>query len=307
MKKRGQLTLKILIELVVAFTVFFIFIFAGKSYGSGEVSQKAFIARDTAVMINSFYASSGNGYILYPADVSGFLVEYKDNAAVVSKFKDDPIWAAYPFVRIGDAGLDYETEYPKNLVLGKVGNKIEVYTDRIPVLNKVECPEIDAQGSLNQNILLAARSGAVINGLEEGEITRSIAQGFFIKGAGKVGNIWYSGEGDIGAPRPDGSEADIIIGIQAGNYNHEKNVLKVYHSDNVYSKKLGCLILNNILDQIDVDGANIIPDPDLKEDKIAILIEAGNMQIENGNMLENQAILNSIGGSIFGGLEDYYE
>ena len=73
-------------------------------------------------------------------------------------------------------------------------------------------------------------------------------------------------------------------------YDHKKNVVKVYHSRNKYSEKLACLVLNNMLDnaELNIFGANIIPGVDLisEEDKIAVLVEVSNIQIEKDRFVQ---------------------
>ena len=319
MEKRGQLTLKYLIELVVAISLFSLFLYAGKVYGTGEIFQKAVVARDNAILINSFYSRIGNGYILYPADVSKFLLDYKGDKIKVSKFKDDPLAVEYSFVLEGSSSLNLELKNPEALVLGNNGEGIGINTDKLPDLNKVKCLDVETKGDLNKKILIDAGHGdgteLKLNGLDEAAVTSSIAHAFFIQAKSKVADIGYSRAGNIGEnfARLSSSEiedlsdkADIIINVHTGNYAHKKNTLKVYYSGNDYSKKMACLILNRILDNVDLDGANIIPDSKLRYGKINVLVEIGNMQAEKNNILADSSAINAVGRSIFRGIEDYY-
>lgn len=325
MKKRGQITLKVLVELVVALALFSLFAYAGKVYGNGEIFQKAFVARDNAILIDSFYASSGNGYIIYPANVSQLSIDYKRSKVTVSRFKGDPLAAEYSFVPQGGQELDIELKNPEALIFGKTGDKIEIYTDKLPNLNKIKCIDLDTKGSYGKSLLIDADyrytvPGVTISGLDGSAITSAVAASLFVKAHGAFSDITYTREGDIGGDSERlpqykidelADKADMIISIHAGDYEHKQNTLKVYYSDNPQSEKLACLILNRILNSKGMEfmGANVIPgsDPILKQGKVAVMVKAGNLQAEKkSNILANPDKLNAIGTAIYEGIEDYY-
>jgi len=84
--------------------------------------------------------------------------------------------------------------------------------------------------------------------------------------------------------------ADMIIGLYIGSYKDERNVIKAYYSSKSNqkfkdkSKKLACLIINNILSNdklMGIDGISIVESDNslIEKNKIAVLLEIGNINI----------------------------
>ena len=182
--------------------------------------------------------------------------------------------------------------------------------------------------------------GFTSQGRYESRIIDSIAKSFQVESSSKgFGNIDHTRTGLIGENTPRLSKtkikekiknSDIIISLHVGKDDKEINNLKAYYSiqsnREIQDKtiKLACLVLNKILDNEEsgyITGASIIPidsdtiletdtDPILNyeeaKDKIAILLELGNIEINRGdNMLYKED--GKIGSSMIEGLKAYYE
>jgi len=112
--------------------------------------------------------------------------------------------------------------------------------------------------------------------------------------------------------------SDIILILQIGNYQDQRNVIKAYYSSKSKdefkekSKKLACLIVNSILSNEklgNIDGISIIESDNslIEKDKIAVLFEIGNINInEEENMVLKVEGINQIARSIEEGLDVYY-
>jgi len=114
--------------------------------------------------------------------------------------------------------------------------------------------------------------------------------------------------------------ANIIISIHIGNYSNNHNSVKAFipYKTNKYleSKKLACKILNAFLSEFKLDGVvivsvdtSILPEEDPMqilnfEDKVAVLLEIGNINTEQGRNMFNE--ISKISTSITQGLTNYY-
>lgn len=74
MKKKGQLVYKAIIVLIISAIIIISFLSAGKLYGSGEIYYRSAVAKDIALLINTLYALPGEASIMYPRDVSGYII-----------------------------------------------------------------------------------------------------------------------------------------------------------------------------------------------------------------------------------------
>lgn len=136
MKKRGQLlTLWMLISILGAVLVAYVFVEIGTQRGSGEIFLKSRVAKEIALEINSLYSIQGDAYIVNN-ELYGLSFKFKDDSVRVFKGIDGIIGtASYPFVKSGQQELNYEFKKPKQIVLSKINNKIKI-TKEIPDIFK---------------------------------------------------------------------------------------------------------------------------------------------------------------------------
>jgi|SRR3989344_3025571 len=129
MKKRGQLANKAFIVIIVSAIVILAFINAGKSYGKQEVYYKLAVARDLAITIDLAYSLPGDFYYIYPNEISGYDIEFKDNSVRVysSKLgKLDPTIASHSFAGLSADKLDTILANAKFLTIEKKGEKLQI-------------------------------------------------------------------------------------------------------------------------------------------------------------------------------------
>ncbi len=128
MKKRSQLTLKGLIELVAIAVVILTLIYVGKSLGSGEAYFKERSAKELALLVNTLCGLPGNAEIIFPSDLSKFNIEVEDNVVYIynpeqfSKDKD-PTAGKYKISK-PNCILKASVKNPKTLIIKKQGNEI---------------------------------------------------------------------------------------------------------------------------------------------------------------------------------------
>jgi len=128
MKKRGALPLKYLYRLIAFFVIIGIFTYAGRIYGSGEAYYKLAIAEDLALTIDLIYSVPGNVVYVYPNEITGYDVEFKDSTVTVydNTIPKDPLPASYNFAGISGDKLDSLIKKPVYLRFEKTGNKITI-------------------------------------------------------------------------------------------------------------------------------------------------------------------------------------
>lgn len=128
MKKRSQLTLKGLIELVSIAIVVLLLVYIAVSKGSGEAFFKERSAKELALLINTLCSLPGNAEIVFPTDLSKFKIEVKDNFVYIynERFKEnaeDPTAGKYGISK-PNCNFPSYIEKPKKLIVKKQENKI---------------------------------------------------------------------------------------------------------------------------------------------------------------------------------------
>lgn len=136
----------------------------------------------------------------------------------------------------------------------------------------------------------------------------------------RIGDIWDLADKRTAQTtiKQMADNSDIIIGLYIGSYEDERNVIKVYYFSESKeevkekSKKLACLILNRVLSNNrlgNIDGVSIIESDNslIEKDKIAVLFEIGNINIdEEKNMILKVGGISEIAKSIGEGIEMHY-
>lgn len=128
MKKRGQLlTLWMLISIIGAVLVAYIFVEIATQRGSGEIFLKSRVARETALQVNTLYSVPGDAYIVNKG-IYGFSLKVKDNEVRVFKGNTEGIigTASYPFVNSGEQELEFTLINPQQVVISKINGKIKI-------------------------------------------------------------------------------------------------------------------------------------------------------------------------------------
>ena len=137
MKKRAQLTLKGLIELVAVAIVIFILIYIAVSRSSGEAFFKERSAKELALLLNTLCSLPGNAEIIFPTDLSKFNVQVENNVVYVydtrfAKNTDDPVAGKYQISK-PNCNLEASVKEPKTLIVRKRGNKINFIEGNVKI------------------------------------------------------------------------------------------------------------------------------------------------------------------------------
>ena len=226
MKKKAQIALKPIIEMLIAVAIFFLFLSIGKAYGSGEIYQKIRLSREISISADALYSIAPDYAVsVVSKDISDFLIDVNGNKVKVSSYKNDDLSGNYYFVKTTNSGYDVSLENPKQMLLTKKGQYL--FFDRAEFLKskKYTCPNIQIKKP--SKIILIPRTK------EEKEymFTKALLE---IKNSETKDNI-----NDVS------SDSNIIIEVVPSSL---KNTIKIIINPTLESKKLACLILNNIIE-----------------------------------------------------------
>jgi hypothetical protein len=308
MKKRGQITLKAMVELIVAIVIFTLFIYVGRTWGNGEVFQKARAAKEISLIIDAMYATEGNAYITYPVNLSKFIIKFSSDKIEVSSAKrqPDPTAVSYQFIAAKDLNLDKELNKPNKLVLAKLGSEILIL-DNEPNLNTAEFEKISTKGAISDLKILLDIDEETLNNPKKFEKAKDLIES--IKPQFK--NTYLTPKTlTKGIQGTSTDDADILISIKIGEYTDQRNTIKSYYAIGTKErKKLASIIINKLLEKdLNLDGANAIPTDSLSiltNAKLAVLLEIGNINSEKSITMLNTKTAD-IADAIYNAIKEYY-
>jgi len=129
MKKKSQLTVKGLFELLAVVIIITTFIYLGKQFGSGEAYFKIRSAKELALLANTVCGLPGNVQATFPADLSRYNIESADNTIYVYspeyQSNTDPSRGQYKITKVGCIENTL-IKKPKKLVVKKEGNSVKL-------------------------------------------------------------------------------------------------------------------------------------------------------------------------------------
>lgn len=325
----------VLIQIAILVMVFLEMLAYLKSVRENTLFEKMYLSRDVALLMNTIYAAPENIGYVYAAgktNLSKYIFNTQENYVIVNEKTAVPSQEKFfhygsdrffneDFPLIQDAQLLTFMKNDKYVKVGKSGTGN---------LNALICPEIDTSSKNWKNKVIidpghGAREkadepkdyGYSTDKLKESQYTTDIATPLKALGfkATRDFNLYTPFEERL--LKVAGS--DIIISLHVGNYSPDKNNVNAFISaeglKKAESRKLACLILNNLLNRLNIDNVAIIPvfpsqlkkdDPQqiLLQDKIAVLLELGNVN----NKASVQALKPfDIANAINDGLRGFYE
>jgi len=131
MKKRGEISLWFLIELVGFIFIVYVATTVASENVKNTIHEKLNIAKDISIQINTLSSVPGDGYIINN-DLHGFSLQFYDDRVEV--FDDSELLkGTYYFVKIGDSNLNLRFDNPSQIVVSKINNEIMV-SEEIPFL-----------------------------------------------------------------------------------------------------------------------------------------------------------------------------
>jgi len=157
--KKGEVDWIIFVaaELVIFAIIFFSFMSMVKGWTSGDVINKVYISRDTALLIDSLYSVPYNVYVMYPnkvseitSSVSKYTLEFKEG--VVSVYSDmvvDVTRASYHYTENGKMKIDKKFIHPSSLVFYKCNDAVNIEDFKtFAEISETFCSGIDAEGGI---------------------------------------------------------------------------------------------------------------------------------------------------------------
>ncbi len=299
-------------------------------WGSQSTYEKKYLARDIALLAGAVYASPHDVFTDYYYEQYDFTASFKEVTStgeklyhvVLSDEDEEKEW--YHFAKNNGLLSAAAVELNKGVFLSKKKRNLQVSENKWLNTMALDCPDaIAAQGRVVIDPGHSKNEGYQKGKVSEGELVGQVGRNLKVA-FGEKSFLTRSEEGAsqrISEPEQVLEEGDIILGIHLGRYD-EGNHLKAFYSANtdentkLRSKRLGCLILNNIADQ-DMDsyfsGMSVIPiypedyeNSLLPENHAAILLEIGNINIlanlEDGEIADR---INLIVEAVKKGVDDF--
>lgn len=290
--------------------------------------EKNYLARDTALLIDSIYSAPGNVNFVYSFDtveLSKFKFGFRQQRAnVVEEQGEQIIKFPYADDLISFSPLNLININAEELTFIKTGNEFRVGENMKGNLDKIICPDVNTLKEENVYVLTDPGHGKPDfgfvneeNGLKESEITTGIAKAIDVFASEE--NIYFDFTREVDYDSEKSMEerlemieekpSHIFISIHVGsdedkNINHVKAFVPSDY--NKKSVKLACKIVNSLLDRYDdITGASIIPSEEeiLNKNEVSVLLELGNIQADK----EITIRYGDTALSIIGGIKDYFE
>lgn len=109
-------------ELVIVFSAGLVLLDTVNSEARGTAFEKNYLARDSALLINTIYASPGDIEYYYPNQTSGFIFDFKKNKVGVYEQYEATEGGAveYPFAEDTEYTFFYTRLSPRNLQEHKI-------------------------------------------------------------------------------------------------------------------------------------------------------------------------------------------
>lgn len=260
-RKKAQLTLKILIELVIGILIFVSFFFIAKTFGTGEIYEKMRLSSDSASSIDTLAVIPENSFFLFSVNQK-YSVSLQDSSVKISASGNDLSEATRYFVKSSDLIKTQYLSNPNSFIISKSGDTISLEQDSPYFVQR--CPSVSFKKP--QNLMLSPKTKSD----QLYDFTEQLSAFIENSEARDVKDI------------PINSEA--VLEIKETNSNN----FIVYFAPNLESRKLACILSNSLLSQNNKLTFTLIPAAlDLKDAKIAVSMEIP-------KSLDKQSAINSI-------------
>ena len=149
----------VVIELVAFAVVFLLLMTIARNQIKGETLNKIYLARDTAILVNSLYAVPGDAYVVYPTSTSKYNFDFFDDRVIVYDKDMVPFKKTYFYVKNKETVFDLEFKKPEQLVFYKKDNVVSV-TDDLDFMHlfidsmKKACPDIITKADINEKMII---------------------------------------------------------------------------------------------------------------------------------------------------------
>ncbi len=305
MSKRGETGTEypviVVIEILLAIFVGYLFVDTAKSYASQEIFYKQEIAKEIGLVIDSLPSIRENAYVEFN-DFYNYLINIDNDKVEVSSKTRDFTPGIYYFVAPKGNNINPKNknfDNPVNFVINKQGRNI--FVDDAPYnSNKLNCDKNDKLKKVTEPISLYL---VVKKDSEEFNELGKISEGL-------KGSIKYS----FYDPQQF-NENRFLLALNIQNFNSDNTQIKAYVIHNSKSIKealsISCFIINELIERVYSDSYIIIPidvnriDPSdpksiLKNKDFAIYLELGNIGSKNYHKS-----ISDVSVSIIKGIEEY--
>jgi len=338
MDKRGQKKfIRSVIEMAIAVVAGLILLNYAVDSTTNATIKEDFFAKDMAMQINAMYSVSGNAYMINKhEEFSNFYFMFSEDRVEVSSDSSLPdfLKPEFRYVRGSDPQINVNFEKPESLIIVKNADKVDV-GQNIPNLIKIDCPDIDTKDSnwRNKRILIDPGQDGLDgeeeisfesegNTITESDVTENIVSSLKALNDNFILTVDLDSTEVVSIEEKlsRAEDVEVIISLHSGSYDKDLNTAKAYVNFNSLKReesvKLGCFILNSLTEELDIDAISIVPvDAEMFsmnngkrilqfEDKIAVLIEIGNVRSDKGKSM--LATTRDIPSQIFEGLRSYY-
>ena len=237
MKKRGELTLKPVVELSFAAMVILAFLLVAYRFGTQEFYVQAKIAREGAASANIYQDISGNAWLTFPSSTQSPVI-LQNNLFQVGD-------ALHSFV--GNV-IQRRLEKTSAFYIYKDGKDISIASEK-PKLKKFDCPDTKFS-SINTQLLIT-------------EETKQIADSFFFR------DNPCTREGRCAADNSLVTETPSTL-LKFSPMSDDGIVVR-YPSDSEESKQFACAFAN----ELNVENIWILPTRELLQGQRSVLVEVG--------------------------------
>jgi|TARA_Y100000310_G_scaffold257360_1_gene265404 hypothetical protein len=132
MKKRGDINLWFLVELIGAILIVYLAINISTSRAEGTIYEELNIAKDIAMQINTLASIPGDAYIVNN-NLHGYSIKITDDKIEVFEDYSNLVKGTYFFVKTVDSNLNTNLKKPNQVVISKISNKLSI-SENIPNL-----------------------------------------------------------------------------------------------------------------------------------------------------------------------------
>lgn len=256
MQKRGStLTLKPVVEMLIAAIVIAAFLAVGQAYGSQEIFQKSRAARDVALAVDMLYKMPDQAWVEIPYDVAKYSFDFLENYVKVSELKGEVDAATYTYVTDGKLKTQ-AVDKPDSLILSIDNGEFKA-SNTWPKFNTYRC-------------------GKTKKKLVDQRIQFEIEPAFdltMVKINSELGGktvVGCTGCSSLAATDSETIYIQLKSG-EAGKFN------AYFYYDSEESRDLGCMILNKLAEKYPEAKTSLVPSDELedKKDKTNLILKLG--------------------------------
>lgn len=298
--KKGDITLMTIAEIVAGVALAYLLVLVVKERATGEIYDKVFLSRDLALMVDAIETVPANIFYGYTSDWTYSFAFKNNQVSVYTRTMDELGRADYPYAS-SNSKIDFLFTKPIYLIFSKTGDELRISGSDPPEtkellnqrLNKMQCPRTDANEKIGGKTALIDPGYSFALAPEATRQLEIIAKTIQSRNTAfkEIAILENPQYGKQLREAIDEKNPDVLIFLRTAASTNPNN-LKIFTQDDVRQAKLGCLIINSILDKKElggIEGATTVStdtEQGIAENKGAIIIELGNADAEKNSLLK---------------------